>query len=1064
MKEDEFMQALKNREFAHSCKPCTTNEDERNFMRDMDKLKTQHREAIEYAKLQVVLDSVKEQRQQVLTELKEKEALLDDLKTGARKIKAAGQLNCTVTELSEFVFSLDPDEYQCARGKGGGTIRKVEEACSVQVDSDRREGTLRITGLPASIEAAHAELLRHSKTITEECALQDELFACLKLPLIMQLQVKHSVHLECSRAAGLCRITGLREAIDTTKEEMRKVPVMKFEMSVDKSAMPFVIGKGGASIKSLRETYDVEADAPKEGPPSIKIVGLRDNVVRASEFLNTLVDDNTEIEDVVVSEKHVLMGALLSGGNALPGLQRELNVKLTLQGNNKNEIAIVGNRMRCNAAKLHILQILDRHVADTLVVSVPDHVVPAVLGKKGAKIKVLREEHPEVAIDLVGDSSTSLHIARGSEDARKAAKKAVLSIIDANHQETVEIVENTLIQLKSARGVALRTELSELKIYMDIVDSNSSKPGTALSGVGAGMGVVALKGSTASVKKGMKLLRQFAEDNFVLELTQYEDSECGVVVSLLGQALQTKHGVEAVRRKSGLQLRGKRSAMVAATQDIDHLLSGTDIQTGYVKIEVSPLAFSPLIGKGGVTIQKFQTEYGVKIDTLRSKNEVRVHCEDVAKVVVARDALVAFLRFARISETVLIPAKFRVEVPKAKPKASESTDSKPSEEVFRFVPFVQEVVGGCNKSFIGPDRFKDSLIFRGAIDRVEEAKSFVLEMFTDYAERILVLKTGAQAAALQSRAATLKVIEAECFGSAADVATGVGIGLDEEKRVVSIRGPRVAVGSAYEKVFEMLVLLFPAEFAVVNFDSKCLRSLSHTNMCDLLGTPTASADFTVDRVGKAVRVSGCDEDVLQYLEALNAAKREFEDRRGLVNVDSAIMGALTGKRGAKLASLAAETETNIQLDRDSSSLYVEAKDKEALAGALTRVRDELAQLERVYWEHAINEAHIGAFMGKSGAHIKQLRADSGASVDVPGNSRVVVVTGEESQVSDAKARVLVFVAEQELKNYSCEVRVPDAALPVVVGAKGGVIRDLQEKSGAHIDVNRARGVALMKGK
>jgi polyribonucleotide nucleotidyltransferase len=265
-------------------------------------------------------------------------------------------------------------------------------------------------------------------------------------------------------------------------------------------------------------------------------------------------------------------------------------------------------------------------------------------------------------------------------------------------------------------------------------------------------------------------------------------------------------------------------------------------------------------------------------------------------------------------------------------------------------------------------------------------------------------------------------------------------------------------------VFELLAGLFPGEFASVRFDSRCLRSLSRSSLCDLLGTATAAADLAVDRANKTVRVSGADEDVLRYLETLNTAKREFEERRALVSVERSIVGALMGKRGAKLTALAEETGTNIQFDRDSYSLHVEAKGKDALAGALDRVQEVLAELEREYWEQALNEAHVGPFLGKGGASIKQLRTDTGASIDLQPNSRVVVVTGTEAQVADARNRILEFVAEQELSNFSCEVRVPEAALPAVVGSKGATIRDLQEKSGCHIDVNRGRGVAIMKGK
>ncbi len=52
----------------------------------------------------------------------------------------------------------------------------------------------------------------------------------------------------------------------------------------------------------------------------------------------------------------------------------------------------------------------------------------------------------------------------------------------------------------------------------------------------------------------------------------------------------------------------------------------------------------------------------------------------------------------------------------------------------------------------------------------------------------------------------------------------------------------------------------------------------------------------------------------------------------------------------------------------------------------------------------------------------------------------------------------------EMTDYSCEVSIPDdGAYPLLVGIKGSIIRELEEKSGCRIEFNRVKRVAVLRG-
>lgn len=1047
MSEKEVLEAIRRKEHIHAT-TSQSNADERNFMHGMEKLNQQRKDAAEYARLQSELDIIKAQRQSLTLALREKDALLDDLHTGIRKVTASNQLNCPPTDIKQFKCNVPVEAMKRIYIKAGHNMKKIEEAHNVLIDADRG-GSIRICGLQANIDSAYELIIKYATTITEDCKLQSELMSCLKVPMILEMQERHGVRIECTRSTGNCRITGSREAIDEVKEELRKLPVMKIEISVAKSSMPFVIGKGGATIRSMRETFEVDVDSPKgEENSSVVILGLKDNVLRATQFLNTLIDENAEISNIIESEKHVLLGCV-SGGNILPSLQKELNVRLKLQGENKNMLCITGNKAQVNNAKLHILAMLEKHKEDTIVVSVPEYVTPIILGRKGAKIKQLREEHSDVTLDVI--DSSILHIAGGTLAGRQAALRTINAIIESNIRQSIELPDRTISLLKGIKGAKCRAMITnDLQLNMDIVDSMRADESSAVASQnGVLMGLIRLKGPTANVTKGIDLLREFKSNNHILEISAYSEDDCGVVQTFLSKQLESKYNVEIMvnRSRRTIQIRGKQDVTNEVSNAIKVILEGNDASQGAYKISVSPLAFPSLIGKGGVTIQKFENDYDVKIDVLRGSNEIRVRGNSEQKVLAAKTAMQEFLNAVRISESVMIPSKLRDETDNA-------------------LPLVSEVVSICTKRFgVAAEKYRQNISMRGRIDLLDAAKLYIDSVFNNYLEKKLKLVEAKHYSYLHGKApgfSVIKEIENEYFGNSASGDLSRGVILDNNSCYVYVRGDTETVRAAYSALFSRLQLEFPFNYQQVNFEPKCLTSLTYIAIQEIREA-TRGVNLSFDYSESCVRVWGSEDEVFNCVDYLNQKKFDFEDRHAVVHVDEGIVGALLAKKASKLLSLGEETNTNVQFDRDLLCLCIEGETRQIVDVAVVAINKRLDDFAKEYWEYEMFSSYIGAFLGKGGSNIKNLRAETGAFIDMQPDTRMLTVSGSADAVSAARTRILDMFADFEAKDYSCEVDIPDEALPLVVGTKGAAIRSIEDKSGARIDINRSKHNALLRG-
>ena len=177
------------------------------------------------------------------------------------------------------------------------------------------------------------------------------------------------------------------------------------------------------------------------------------------------------------------------------------------------------------------------------------------------------------------------------------------------------------------------------------------------------------------------------------------------------------------------------------------------------------------------------------------------------------------------------------------------------------------------------------------------------------------------------------------------------------------------------------------------------------------------------------------------------------------------LSTVVGAKGATIRDIQAKSGARIDIVRDKQIAMLKGKKEHCdIAKDLITSLVENFMEKNFTCELAVPVPALPSVVGAKGATIRDLQDRSGARIDINRDKGLAVFKGKKENCEMAKELVVAFIQDYEEKNYSCDVRVPEAALAAVVGAKGAVIRDLQEKSGARIDINRDKGLAVLKGR
>lgn len=1038
--EGQLQQTITELEYTHAT-TTQTNAEERIFMRSLEKLKLKKKAIAYFLNLQVEVDEMKAKRTILQNELREKDKTIDELYQGLRRIRTAKRLDCSTDDLVEHVLKVPEDKISKVVGKGGQTLRQVENDSRVSIDSDRASANdLRIMGTPSSISSALSAIDIIMRTVTEELNPSEETLVCLlldKAVLMQDIQNRHNVRIDLSKAKKSCRISGFAEAVESAKSEISGLNCARTVISINSSMLPFIVGKGGATIRAIGEENHVSIDISRE-ENKIIISGLRTGVQNATQTIVGIVEDNREVEEVLKAHKQTLIGCIIgSNGQTIRSIQTEHNVSLRSEKGVNGELDslyIRGTSSRVAAAKQYILETLNNYSKSAEEIIVPEECMSIILGKKGSRIKVLREEHSSVNLDI---EDHFIRIRGGTAAARTNAKVAIEEIVELNYIKTTPCDPEMAIVLKSSKSADLRHELvTTLSLNLDIDTDHQ---------------LVRLRGQKNAVEKGIQLISNFISESQTVFL-DLDDEDCASLMNggnpnetlattnLIDKSspefhvhsptkyVESKFLVDVYmnRKDCRLRLRGNAASVDAAKTYLTGLLNG-DLSSGSQLISVDPLVYASLIGKSGSNLKKLESQLYVKFDILKSKSLLRIR-GPVDRIIPAKVAVTDFMNSVRTSISTKLP-------PGGYPQKDLAAITSKCEAIFEV-----EISTPANAS-----SSDSSISIKGTLMQADEARKYLNEVFSNKANITIKIQPN-HATSIQRRFAKLFAPVRELHG--------VTIDLVALQNSINIQGPIVGANKAKDEVRRVLKGLFPSEFDV--FPLVPPTSIRVLGSAKTIGEiqEISSAHVSVDRVSSNLTICGPSTAVTTALGELQRRLKVWEDHHKTVAIEEFMLALLVGKNGTAISALEKAAGVLINVNRGALCLEIESQDLTKLLTGLEVVQQKVDKLRLQHLEIIVDESLMGILIGKQGATINKFRDELDASVELDLATRTLVISGKEEHVIAGKAVITKFLDEERRKNYSVSMFVPAIAIPMLIGVKGASIRDIQEASGVRVEFDK----------
>jgi polyribonucleotide nucleotidyltransferase len=957
--EEEITAIMQKLEHTHAT-TSQSNAEEREFMREMDKLRQKRKAAASFLKVKTEVDDMRSR----LTDLRRTQAALDDtiseLHNGLRKVKIANKSGCSSADIVERKLTVETSKIARIVGKGGSNLRFMEDENCVSIEIDNIGGVVRILGTEAAIANAVESLMTIVETSIDEFPLSDEVIVCMmmdKAQRVNDIQAQYGVRLDISRAKNLCKVTGLTDSVAAAKTHILSLQSVRSDMLMEPTAIAAIIGKGGASITGLQEEFHVAINVNRERN-TIEVVGLRADVAAALGRIKDIVEDNREVEEVIQLEKHVLIGCLMSGGSQnLRSIAKDIGVRVdteVVKDSPLQSIKIKGSNGKVHQAKTAIVHAVGEYVSNSLAIEVPDDVIPAILGKAGSGIKALREKYPDANIDVDG---CKVHIHSADEDVRDAVKAEVDSILEANYSLLVEFDEDGKIQLRSAQGADLRNQLTKDLNVRLIIDATPT--------------AVKVRGARADVLRAAQALEAFkqthtkdklvlAEEDYLLLTNSRKGAEGSLMTSF---AAQYNVDIKSQRKELCLYLSGSPEGVAAAKAAVKGVLEG-DAQYGSQVVELHRLVTSTLIGKGGANIAKMEGELGVKFDVLKAKEQLRIVADTPEKAVEARQAVLRFVQSCRVSDTLTTNVTAT--------KKEVDGILRRAEDTYRVE--ISPAAKGADEA--AKDNSNRSFTLKGVFGAVFSCKEFLAQQLVGMSTVIVPVA-----------AHHVSALEKQTHGSLKRLQDKFNVFLalvSSPTCCVKLEGPTESVAQARQDLLKLLERYFPSEVVVLEISAACLRECFGEDYIAQLAGDGVSA--SVDPASASMLIVG-EQDKVDAARANVALKTaQWADCRASVAVDPSLVPALVGKGGASINALRKETSATLDVNASGTCVEIKGSSREQVAAAKLALERRIRQLQAERWEHTASAELMPALIGKQGATINKLRADTGAGIDIDGST------------------------------------------------------------------------------
>ena len=1020
--------------------------EEKALLRQMQVIQKEKRTLDEYDRHERKIRQKKEELDKLREIYRQKLEAISELDTILAKVQLAQKLDCSPNDLKSRSILCPEKRLGQLIGKNGANVRLIEARTGVQIDVDKEESKIHMSGSEAALEKAAREVeaiaLAVDKTVPLSKATMTYLTSSKRLRMLDKFRAKHRVRINFAEGGSAVVLTGIPERIATAETDLATMQVRSLSKILTSREASLIVGKGGATVNALTDKHGVAIIVNKNqgGDSSTVIVDGPSSAAEAAiAEIETMVAANKDVEVFVNANPMQRQYLLADQGKRIGAAQVEINEEMGVQKDmvrlafrkdavgKGSKLLIRTKQIYAAKAKELVQQRLDEFNSECCTtLHAPLGALPQIVGRGGQMVKKLRALGAGGEIEVEKDTGVII-IQADNEEEREKIKVAVEAIIAKNQIREIPIQKNLIGRVLGGPGKEMRDEMNRIGVTYRMNPEDTH---------------FVLRGTAEQVDRGAVLVLDLLGSNYVeeYEIPSHEEKALfqGGENSLV-RRVEKEHDVTLIYRTSEhrLFIRGKEDNVKAGVQRIKQVFEGGD-GFAVVRMSLPDGTAGTIIGKRGKNVKAIEAEYsGVSIQVSDDSNSSAILTMrgPEEKVEEARSKIVASLATAKMEESV--------------PISSDQKEKLEKESSFR------DVGADTNTQITVTS---SSVRIRGVSSDVRYAKGRVMEILTGSYISYIDLDAG------QYSIVSTAVSKDPSHFERIRTSTETDLDLDDDMKAVCVTGNRSGVEKAKSLLFDFLDFVLSSSMEHIKVDKSLMKSMDDASA--LAGIVSASgASISIDRDLSFVVIRSTDSDKVQTASKL--VKDRIVELERLVYVhrlsqpEAWLLPNIIGKGGSTIRSLETDSGCSVEASKEALTIIVRGMDEEKVSAVATKLIELIDTLKKECAFIDIPNEAQPAFIGKSGDHITSLRDEYNVTIEILPEGRLQV-QGSESNVQSAKAAIGDWMKAWEEQHIGKSFAIEGSDIPVI-GSKGSVVNSIQKDFGVMINIDRDAGMVTIRG-
>ncbi|XP_061189597.1 vigilin-like [Saccostrea echinata] len=343
-------------------------------------------------------------------------------------------------------------------GKNGQNITRIKNdtGCAIKIPSDAENSNIiRIEGDPKGVAQAKQELLEMAKRMenekTRDIIIEQRFHRTIigaKGEKIREIKDKFNqvqvTFPDPGKKSDIVTLRGPKNDVDKCYKHLQNLQQELVQSSYQAQVHIFkdfhknIIGKGGATIRKIREETDTKIDLPSENSDSdvIVITGKKANVEQAKAKIEAIQKELANIKEITVDIPHKFHNSIIgSKGKLIRSIMEEnggVIIRFPQEGSTQDKVTIRGPKSDVENAKAQLLEIANEKQTSgfTAEVKAKPEYHRFLIGKNGSSIRKVREKTgARVIFPSSDDPDQETITIIGKKESVEEAKKELESLI-----------------------------------------------------------------------------------------------------------------------------------------------------------------------------------------------------------------------------------------------------------------------------------------------------------------------------------------------------------------------------------------------------------------------------------------------------------------------------------------------------------------------------------------------------------------------------------------------------------------------------------------------------------